>query len=278
MGAYDVQLSATGRAAWTKLGLTMPPDTAPAHQRQQMLFRGIHRLTEQFGGREAAVAALVVELHRVTYAVDQARASGAEDPTVYAGFRSFLPPDDRDAADPVIRETFALTTAFGMAWPVDESARISSPFGWRKHPVLGQRKRHTGVDIAVRTGTPIQAVADGRVVYAGKDAVNGNFVKLDHGHGLTTAYCHASSLLVTRGATVKMGNQIARSGKSGRVSGPHLHFQLEIDGVPVDPELFRSGGTSGEAPDLLPKPAPRAPPRKAKGSSVRTSSSARSSP
>lgn len=84
----------------------------------------------------------------------------------------------------------------------------------------------------------MHAVAEGRVVYASRDAVNGHFVKIDHGHGLTSAYCHASALDVARGEAVTKGARLLRSGATGRATGPHLHLQLELNGHPIDPELF----------------------------------------
>lgn len=287
-GAYDVRLTAAGQASFVAVELKMPSLDVPAHQRQRVLLRGIPRLAARLGGFEAAVAATTVEMHRVAYAVNRARGAEVKDPTAYAAFRDYLAPADRRAADGIVSGTFALATAFGMAWPVAESARVSSPFGWRIHPVLGTRKRHTGVDFAVGTGTPIAAVAAGQVRYAGQDSVNGQFVKVDHGHGLTTAYCHASKLLVTRGETVEKGQQVALSGASGRVSGPHLHFQMELHGQPIDPELFRSGGTGGESLSLphapsSPKKAsrptrPKKAPRRSKAKETRPSKISKGAP
>lgn len=235
---FEVVLFPAGRGSLAAVQVAWPADDAPAEVRQQALLDGVARLSKRLGGHEAGVAAVAVDLSKVTYAVDRARASGASDPTSYDSFRKFLPKDTRDEIDPLVRGTFALSTAFGMQWPVPKGTRISSPYGKRIHPVLGTEKMHTGTDLAVGTGTEIRAIADGRVRYATEDSVNGKFIKIDHGHGLASAYCHASELLVKRGQMVKKGDVIMLSGATGRVSGPHLHFQMEIDRKTVNPELF----------------------------------------
>ena len=237
-GHFDVRYPPGTAASFAALGEVAPPATAPAGVREAALLAGLGRLQADLQSPEAAVAALAVELPRVRYAVHLARAARVAEPERYEGFRPYLPPDDRAEADPVVHGTFALVTAFGMRWPVPTTARITSPFGWRVHPVLGRRRLHGGVDVAVPTGTDVVAIADAEVLYVATDGVNGRYVKLDHGHGLTSVYCHNDSTLVRRGQRVKQGEVVAKSGASGRVTGPHLHFQVELDETPVDPEIF----------------------------------------
>lgn len=205
----------------------------------------LSRLAERLGGPEAAVAAALVGFEPVAHAVDRARAAGEAEPARHEAFRRYLPPDARREADALVRGTFALAIAASIRWPVDDAAAVSSPFGWRTHPVLGVRRLHGGTDLAVPIGTAVHAIASGRVLAASSDAVNGRFVRLDHGHGLTSTYCHASELLVARGDEVTAGQLLGRSGATGRVTGPHLHFQIEIEGEPVDPERFRPQRPSG---------------------------------
>ena len=88
-------------------------------------------------------------------------------------------------------------------------------------------------------GTPIDATASGKVIYAGFDGLNGNYVKIDHGYGLDTAYCHAEKLLVHTGERVSRGQPIALVGATGRATGPHLHYAIFVGGRPVDPLVFR---------------------------------------
>jgi hypothetical protein len=203
-----------------------------------LFLEGIGRLKNRLGGDQAAVAAATVDITHVEFALERARAGGAKDYLEYPIFRPFLPPENRQEADALVDGSFALATAFDMRYPLATDFPVTSPFGERTHPVLLTRRMHTGVDYGAPTGTQIVAVADGSVVYATKDAVNGWFVKLDHGHGLTSAYCHASSLAVARGDQAPRGSLLALSGATGRATGPHLHFQLELNGRPIDPELF----------------------------------------
>lgn len=206
-------------------GLDLPLETLP-------------ELTRALGSPEAAVAALVAGRPAVQAARDEALAMGAAPPVRYEALRAFLPGAARDAADELVAPVFALTIAQGLGWPVEGRARLTSGFGYREHPILKSKRFHTGIDLAVPVGTGLLAAAAGRVVYAGEDSVNGKFLKLDHGFGLTSAYCHASELLVKKGAEVEQGATIAKSGESGRATGPHLHFQLSLGGKPIDPMPF----------------------------------------
>ncbi len=117
--------------------------------------------------------------------------------------------------------------------------QISSPFGWRIHPVTGVRTLHKGIDIAAPTGTPILAAAEGIVNDAGwDDGGYGNFVELRHPDGTLTLYAHASRILVSKGQEVSQGQLIAEVGSTGRSTGPHLHFEVMINKVAVDPSPY----------------------------------------
>ncbi|HEU0015360.1 MAG TPA: M23 family metallopeptidase [Longimicrobium sp.] len=112
----------------------------------------------------------------------------------------------------------------------------------RYHPVLRITRPHKGIDIAARVGEPIQAAARGRVVFAGNRANGyGKMVEIDHGFGYVTRYAHASRLLVSTGQTVKRGDVIAEVGATGLTSGPHLHYEVEVNGRQVDPMNFVIG-------------------------------------
>lgn len=115
---------------------------------------------------------------------------------------------------------------------------ITSRFGYRQSPFTGKREFHKGLDIANRRGTPIIATADGTVSYSGMKGMLGNVVIIDHGHGLVTRYGHIDSLEVTVGATIKRGQLIARMGNTGRSTGPHLHYEIRLNGVPVNPTKY----------------------------------------
>lgn len=122
-----------------------------------------------------------------------------------------------------------------MIWPLAKKGRISSPFGERMHPILKQKRFHSGMDIAIPTGTDVLAADRGRVMISGWNGGYGYFIVIDHGNGLATAYAHNSRLLVKEGDLVTQGQVIAKSGSTGLSTGPHLHFEVRKDGVPVDP-------------------------------------------
>jgi murein DD-endopeptidase MepM/ murein hydrolase activator NlpD len=237
-GHFDISLPPAAHGSFAAVGVSEPPRAASADVREKKLFEGLAKLRARLQSDEAAVAACAVDVGLVEFAVESARAAGEPSPGLLQSFRAYLPPGDREEADALVDGTFALAIAFDMRWPVDPGSPISSPFGYREHPVLGRREMHPGTDIAVGTGTQIHAIARGHVLYATSDAVNGRFVKIDHGHGLTSAYCHASELRVIRGVDVGKGDLVMLSGATGRATGPHLHLQMEINGKPIDPEIF----------------------------------------
>jgi murein DD-endopeptidase MepM/ murein hydrolase activator NlpD len=115
----------------------------------------------------------------------------------------------------------------GLIWPVQ--GPVTSPFGWR------WGRMHEGIDIGVGYGTPIHAAAGGTVIYCGWEEGYGNFVVIDHGGNLATAYGHQSSIAVTCGQQVNQGDVIGYVGCTGHCFGPHLHFEVRVNGNPVDP-------------------------------------------
>jgi murein DD-endopeptidase MepM/ murein hydrolase activator NlpD len=120
--------------------------------------------------------------------------------------------------------------------PVD-AARVSSGFGFRIHPILGFAKLHRGTDFAAPTGTPIYASGDGVVRWAAMKGANGNLTVLSHDNGWQTYYLHQSAFMpgIAPGVRVTQGQEIGKVGTTGRSTGPHLHYELHVDGQPVDP-------------------------------------------
>jgi murein DD-endopeptidase MepM/ murein hydrolase activator NlpD len=120
-----------------------------------------------------------------------------------------------------------------FSWPVN--GPITSPFGYRNDPVLGGNRLHAGVDIGASSGTPIKAAGDGVVVMAGWNGGYGNFTLIDHGGGLATGYGHQSRIGVRVGQHVSTGEVIGNVGSTGASTGPHLHWEVRVNGTPVDP-------------------------------------------
>ncbi|MGQ0441913.1 MAG: M23 family metallopeptidase [Methylophilaceae bacterium] len=121
--------------------------------------------------------------------------------------------------------------------PVD-AAYNSSSYGWRIDPFNGNKAFHEGLDFTANTGTPIRAAADGIVSSAGRTPDYGNIVKVNHGAGLETRYAHASKVLVRVGERVVKGQKIALVGSTGRSTGPHLHYEIRLNGNPLDPRQY----------------------------------------
>jgi murein DD-endopeptidase MepM/ murein hydrolase activator NlpD len=115
---------------------------------------------------------------------------------------------------------------------------FSSRFGYRKSPFTGKKEFHKGLDIAAHKGTDILATADGIVTFSGRKGLMGNMVIIDHGHGMVTRYAHIHKTLKTRGATVKRGDVIALVGNTGRSTGSHLHYEVMLNGIQVNPEKY----------------------------------------
>lgn len=118
-------------------------------------------------------------------------------------------------------------------WP--SKGWLTSRFGPRVSPFTGRRQQHGGIDIAAADGTPIYAPARGRVTFAGRKGPLGNALVLDHGFGVKTVYGHTKKILVSTGDTVERGDKIASIGSSGRSTGPHLHYVVEVKGKPRNP-------------------------------------------
>ena len=133
--------------------------------------------------------------------------------------------------------------------PVD--GPVGSGFGFRHDPFTGRAALHTGLDFPADIGTPIRAAAGGVVLSAEPDAAYGLAVQVDHGNGLVTRYAHTSRVLVKVGDLVKRGQPIALVGSTGRSTGPHLHFEVLLDGAQQNPARFlaRAGDPPPEAPD-----------------------------
>ena len=129
-----------------------------------------------------------------------------------------------------------------LAWPVPGYNKITSNYGMRVHPITGQYKLHTGVDIGAPMGAEFVAANDGIVTKAEYNTAYGNMVLIDHGGGISTLYAHGSEILVTVGQTVKKNEPILKVGSTGYSTGPHAHFEVRINGVVTDPLPYITTG------------------------------------
>ncbi len=131
----------------------------------------------------------------------------------------------------------------GVGFPLGEPSEIRSPYGIRLDPMNPTTTRfHAGVDLKAAEGTPVLSIFHGTVTDAGWGPIGGYYVKIDHGDGIGSYYCHLSKLLCSRGQRVSQYDVVAMSGNTGsRTTGPHLHFALYIDGVSVDPAVLLCG-------------------------------------
>ena len=134
-----------------------------------------------------------------------------------------------------------------LAWPVPGYNKITSNYGMRVHPITGQYKLHTGVDISAPIGANFVAANDGIVTKAEYNTAYGNMVIIDHGGGISTLYAHGSEILVTVGQTVKRNEAILKVGSTGYSTGPHAHFEVRINGVVTNPIEYITNGVIPES-------------------------------
>jgi murein DD-endopeptidase MepM/ murein hydrolase activator NlpD len=136
----------------------------------------------------------------------------------------------------------ALMPFMPVRMPLSGDASVTSPFGYRADPFLGRLALHPGVDLVEAYGDEIHAAAAGRITHAGPMGGYGIMVEIDHGNGLSTRYAHMSEALVAEGQDVVQGAILGRIGSTGRSTGPHLHYEVRVDGEPVDPDRYLRAG------------------------------------
>ena len=168
-------------------------------------------------GHQEAIRDMHIEIHEIDHASQdqQSAFSGLYDQL--EGKRNLL------AATPSIRPV--------KGW-------VTSRFGRRESPFTGRQEFHRGLDIATRAGTPIIAPADGVVTFSGDKGLMGNMMTIEHGFGMVTRYGHTQELLKKKGQRVKRGETIALVGNTGRSTGPHLHYEVRLNGVAVNPTNY----------------------------------------
>jgi murein DD-endopeptidase MepM/ murein hydrolase activator NlpD len=213
-----------------------------------------HRIQSLTAGASQATDAIVNIVARTGIKVvddepQAAAASTVEDEAAVGG--PFVEPETAEAFD---NSLVALDTALARLEHVRNQARklpfnnpspasdVTSRFGNRLDPFLGRLALHAGIDFRAPSGTRIVATAPGTVITASKNGGYGNMVEIDHGNGITTRYAHLSTILVNVGDTISTGEAIGRSGSTGRSTGPHLHYEVRLNGEAVDPMRFLNAG------------------------------------
>lgn len=145
-------------------------------------------------------------------------------------FASWTSLDRAGPSNPTERSIVSIPSRMPLAGSV-----LTSSFGMRTHPVLGGNRKHSGIDLAAPTGTPVYATADGVVSRAEWFSSYGLYISVEHGASLQTRFAHLSRLAVATGDTVRKGDLIGYVGSTGRSTGPHLHYEVRVDGVAVNP-------------------------------------------
>ena len=132
----------------------------------------------------------------------------------------------------------AVYSGGALSWPAPSTTYVTSPYGWRFHPIQKRNKLHTGIDIGAGYGASVIAAEGGTVLRAGWNGGYGQYIVIDHGNGLSTLYAHNSTLLVSAGQVVTRGQKIALVGSTGNSTGPHLHFEVLLYGQTQDPMSY----------------------------------------
>jgi murein DD-endopeptidase MepM/ murein hydrolase activator NlpD len=195
---------------------------------QQKGFFGIGGfIPEDLEPRSAMVGGAALDrpfLRRMHARIDQLETAASQQETAFETLLQYL-----EKQKSILNCTPSICPAKG--W-------ISSSFGYRKNPFTGRREMHRGLDIANHKGTPIIAPAEGVVTYVGRKGLLGNIVEINHGHGFITRYGHISKALTQKGQKVKRGEEIAQIGTTGRSTGPHLHYEVRLNGIQVNPQKY----------------------------------------
>lgn len=228
-------------------------------QRLRVRYQQLEGQAQQHNDQMASLETLATEVS-VAYGINPLPVMGNEQPM------------DDDSPSPNVRESIEeynfLKAAsyseiyhhYAFAWQAHTTPSIwpvigvlRSSFGRRTDPFSGEGAFHTGIDIATPVGTPVRVTADGVVEEAGSSGRYGKLIEVDHGNGLVTYYAHLSQFMVLPGQEVHGGQVIALSGKTGHVTGPHLHYEVRLAGTPVNPYKYlskRPGTTTAERTSL----------------------------
>jgi murein DD-endopeptidase MepM/ murein hydrolase activator NlpD len=168
-------------------------------------------------------------------AILAARKNGSHSPEFFSEHERHLVESSSQDSVGLVQKIMTLNRLRTLEWPLHTQRGISSRFGPRLHPVKGQNHFHNGIDLRAPSGEEVGAIHSGMVSAATENRFNGKFVRVDHGLGMESLYCHLSQMNVAQGDYVEEFQTIGEVGQTGQVTGPHLHYTLKIDGVPVNP-------------------------------------------
>jgi murein DD-endopeptidase MepM/ murein hydrolase activator NlpD len=208
--------------------------------------RLLNRTEEIYDGRERRMRKVFADL-----GLKAARSAGAAEARAGGPFLPWTRPPE----DPFVRQLHRIRLSaravealqreidtVPVSRPTTGAADVTSPFGVRLDPFVRQLALHTGVDFRGEPGEPVRAAASGKVVQAERNGGYGLMVEMDHGNGIATRYAHLSAISVSEGAVVEVGTVLGRIGTTGRSTGPHLHYEVRLNGEPVDPQRFLRAG------------------------------------
>jgi murein DD-endopeptidase MepM/ murein hydrolase activator NlpD len=235
-------------------GVAVIPVASAKTVAPQVAFRGKRTLVVRENGKWVALVGLPLSLKpgqydlSVSNAVKKFRVVNKKYPEQHVTIkdpRKVEPnPDDMERINSeqpkidIAKNTFRETPEVDVKLQLPADGPLSSRFGLRRIFNGQPRNPHAGLDIAIPTGTSVVSAANGKVIDTGDYFFNGNTVFVDHGQGLITMYCHLSEINVNVGDVVAKGQALALSGMTGRVSGPHLHWSVIMNGTMIDPEIF----------------------------------------
>jgi murein DD-endopeptidase MepM/ murein hydrolase activator NlpD len=219
----------------------LDPSLDRIESNQTKALAAIDRAAERVASRDAAIVA-ETGLDPAKLVLPHGE-GGVGGPYIPAELDASEPALTRVARDVATAERLkALMSFVPLRMPLSGDPSVTSGFGYRADPFLGRLALHPGVDLAEPYGAEIHAAASGRVAHAGPAGGYGIMVEIDHGNGLATRYAHMSETLVEEGEAVDKGAVLGKLGSTGRSTGPHLHYEVRVDGEPVDPERYLRAG------------------------------------